>query len=145
MNSSQPFESRSVVTAFLRHQGKLLLVRRSHRVGTYRGRWSAISGYLEQSPYRQALQEIAEETGLTEDDVELAAQGPSLHVPDPALGVCWIIYPFLFEVRNPANIRLDWENVESRWVAPTELDDYATVPALKETLARCLAPGSNDQ
>ena len=42
---------RDVVTAFLsrHHDGetRVFIVRRSGQVGTYRGRWSAISGYLE--------------------------------------------------------------------------------------------------
>ena len=65
-----PMSRVSVVTAFLRHQDRVLLVRRSDRVGTYQGRWSAISGYLEDdAPLQQAYREIREETGLSQDQI----------------------------------------------------------------------------
>jgi ADP-ribose pyrophosphatase YjhB (NUDIX family) len=132
------YEQRHVVTAFLHHGDKLLLVRRSKHVGTYQGRWSAISGYLERTPYEQALQEIAEETSLSEKDAKLVAAAEPLEVIDETLRIRWTIHPFLFEVANPASIRLDWENTEFRWIAVNELDNYDTVPALKAALTRCL-------
>ncbi|MFC6726725.1 initiation factor 2B, partial [Halobium palmae] len=39
-----------VVTAFLRHRGDVLLVRRSDEVGTYRGKWGGVSGFVERDP-----------------------------------------------------------------------------------------------
>ena len=126
----------AVVTAFLRHQGRVLLVRRSTGVGSYQGRWSAISGYLEDpDPLQQALREIQEETGLDRAVLRLRTRAEPLAVPAPELGICWLVYPFLFEVEDPGGIRLDWENTELRWVAPSELDGMPTVPALAETLA----------
>ena len=72
MATGDNLELREVVTAFLRHAGKILLVRRSGKVGSYQGCWSAISGYLEDStPLAQAQREIAEETGLTAADIQL--------------------------------------------------------------------------
>ncbi|MDH3689873.1 MAG: NUDIX domain-containing protein [Gammaproteobacteria bacterium] len=128
----------SVVTAFLRHEGEILLVRRSQDVGTYKGRWSAISGYLEHAPLEQAHIEIVEETGLSKDDVELVSVGKALYVSDEKQGIRWTIYPFLFDIKQPERIRLDWENQEMRWVLPDEIDQYPTVPALAQTLAACL-------
>ncbi|MFQ5993678.1 MAG: NUDIX domain-containing protein [Acidiferrobacterales bacterium] len=132
------FETRTVVTAFLQHEGKILVVRRSQAVGTHRGRWSGISGYLEHEPLEQALTEIREETGLDRGDVKLLRSGKPLDIPDPEHKVRWVVHPFLFQVKQPDAIRLDWENIEMRWIDPVELDHYPTVPALKETLARCL-------
>jgi 8-oxo-dGTP diphosphatase len=131
-------ERRDVVTAFLRHQGRLLLVRRSGEVGTYRGRWSAISGYLEQGPLAQALTEIREETGLDSEQVHLIAQGAPMEITDPELGVRWTVHPFLFDIDDPDRVRLDWENLEMRWVAPAELAHYQTVPGLAEAYRRCV-------
>ena len=145
METGKDYEHRRVVTAFLRRDGKLLLVRRSPRVGTYQGRWSAISGYLESSAYEQALQEIVEETRLSEEDVKLMAAADPLEVIDATLGICWTIHPFLFEVSTSTRIRLDWENTEFRWVTVNELDSYATVPALKDALARCLETAENSR
>lgn len=131
-------EMRNVVTAFLEHDGKILLVRRSQSVGTYRGRWSGVSGYLEHEPLEQALIEIREEAGLSGNDVELVKQCEPLDIVDVDENRRWRVHPFLFHVKRPDAIRLDWENLELRWIRPSEIDNYETVPSLKETLARCL-------
>jgi hypothetical protein len=55
-----------VVTSFLQNpKGEILLLRRSDKVGTFRGRWAGVSGFLEEpTPEGQARKEILEETGL---------------------------------------------------------------------------------
>lgn len=134
------FERRRVVTCFLRRtdpqgEARVLIVRRSARVGTYRGRWSAISGYLEaETPLDQALTEISEETGLDADDVTLVSAGEPLPVDDAQSGLRWLVYPFLFDMASGRDVELDWENVEAQWVAPEELSQYDTVPALEDAL-----------
>ncbi|MEJ2344966.1 MAG: NUDIX pyrophosphatase [Gammaproteobacteria bacterium] len=139
MSEQREMERHHVVTAFLRHRGKILLVRRSGDVGSYRGRWSGISGYLEDpSALEQARREIGEETGLPAGEVELVVEAPALTVEEPELGRCWVVHPFLFEVANPQSIRLDWENTELRWVEPQDLASYATVPRLADALQGCL-------
>jgi len=128
-----------VVTAFLQYEGRILLVQRSSRVGTYRGRWSAISGYLEDAkPLSQARREIREETGLPDDEVHLVAKAEPLAIPAPELARLWMVHPFLFEIDDPEHVRLDWENVESCWVVPDEIKNYPTVPKLEEALQACL-------
>ena len=129
----------AVVTCFLEHRGKILLLRRSDRVGSYRGLWAGVSGYLETDPDTQALTEIAEETGLAAADVEMLRRGEPLRVSDPALDTAWTVHPYLFRVKSPDKIRLDWEHREMRWIAPAEMPDYATVPMLAETWARVSA------
>mgnify|MGYP006282038815 CR=1 FL=1 len=127
-------QQKQVVTAFLRNCGRILLVRRSSEVGTYRGRWSGISGYLEDTPFEQALTEIREETGLGADEVELVNQAEPLQVCDVENDTEWQIYPFLFDTEFPERVRLDWENLEMVWIQPAQIVDYPTVPALKKTL-----------
>lgn len=130
----------AVVTAFLRHAGRILLVRRSDAVGSYRGRWSGISGYLEgPTPLAQARREIQEESGLADAQAQLIATAAPLSVPAPELNRTWLVHPFLFEIDEPDAICLDWENTEMRWVRPDELARYSTVPALDAALAACLA------
>ncbi len=128
-----------VVTAFLRRAGKVLLVRRSGRVGSYRGRWAGVSGYLEKTtPLAQALREIGEETGLEPADLHLTGRATPLEIPAPELSRVWIVHPFLFDVDAPAAVRLDWESSECAWVEPSRLDEYETVPMLSEALQACL-------
>ncbi|MDH3451377.1 MAG: NUDIX domain-containing protein [Gammaproteobacteria bacterium] len=136
MNDLQRTE---VVTAFLRHAGKVLLLRRSDNVGSYRGRWAGVSGYLEDAtPLAQALREIHEETGLRTDTVHLAARAAPLEVAAPSRAKLWVVHAFLFDVDNPGSVRLDWESAECTWIDPREIGDFKTVPMLGEALQACL-------
>jgi len=130
---------RDVVTAFVRCEGRLLLLRRSERVGSYRGRWAAVSGYLEDSePLSQALREIAEETGIPAERLQLTARAAPLRVPAPERGTLWVVHPFLFDLARPIpEIQLDWESSELRWAAPEEIGRLDTVPRLMETWQAC--------
>jgi len=133
------FEERKVVTCFLKSGEKILLVKRSGKVGTYKGKWSGISGYLEEeNPDKQALKEIKEETGLNEFDVELIKKGEAVKVLDEEKKVEWIVYPYLFKVKHPEKIRLDWENIDMKWINFEEINFYQTVPKLKEVLEKVL-------
>lgn len=42
----------------------------------------------------------------------------------------------LFQIKDRGKIRIDWEHDELKWISPGELDDYQTVPMLKEALAQ---------
>lgn len=130
-----------VVSCFLmRFDGKepqLLIVRRSQLVGSYRGRWAGVSGFLEQdtTPDEQAYTEIREETTLPREQVRMLRRGAVIEYADAALGRHWSIHPFLFEVLAPDAIRHDWEAEEIRWIRPAELQNYETVPLLAEAYA----------
>jgi 8-oxo-dGTP pyrophosphatase MutT (NUDIX family) len=129
-----------VVTVFLIRRGaagdEVLLLRRSGRVGTYRGRWAGVSGYLEGPPEQQAYTELREETGLGPGDLALRRAGEPLPVDDPAGGRYWLIHPFLFELTSGREPAIDWEHEEARWIAPDRLPEFETVPGLAEALAR---------
>lgn len=129
---------REVVTAFLECDGRVLIVRRSGRVGSYQGRWSGISGYLEGDPLAHALVEIREETGLPAEQVTLVRQAPPLEIADPGSDTLWRVHPFLFSTHTPQHIRLDWENDDLLWIAPDDIGQFPTVPALAQTLDACL-------
>ncbi len=125
-----------VVTVFLESRGEILILHRSERVGTYRGRWAGVSGYVETTPDEQALTEIREETGLREEDINLVKKGEPLAVDDEQVGVRWVVHPYLFHVKERDKIRIDWEHKESRWIKPEKIGNYPTVPKLKEALSR---------
>lgn len=129
-------EEKHVVTCFLkRDDGKVLIMRRSQRVGTYRGKWGGVSGYLEDEPLKQALKEIKEETGLKEKDVKFIKEGTPLEVIDRRLQRKWIVHPFLFYVKNP-QIKIDLEHTEIKWVEPEEMKNLHTVPGLYKAWRR---------
>jgi 8-oxo-dGTP pyrophosphatase MutT (NUDIX family) len=127
-----------VVTAFIRHGGRVLLLRRSRRVGSYPGRWAGVSGYLEgRPPLDQALREIEEETGVGAAQLRLVSAGPPLEVVDSALCRVWSVHPYLFESDALPQIRLDWEHDDYCWVRPTEVELLQTVPRLGDALRAC--------
>jgi 8-oxo-dGTP diphosphatase len=127
-----------VVTAFLvRADTKVLLLRRSERVGSFRGRWAAVSGFLEDpTPEGQALREVREETGLAAPEVVVERTGGLVYARDgPRI---YVVHPFLLRARR-AEIRLDWEHTESEWVDPSEIGRRPTVPNLDRAW-RAVAP-----
>jgi 8-oxo-dGTP pyrophosphatase MutT (NUDIX family) len=131
-------EQRHVVTCFLEHRGEISLLRRSEKVGTYKGRWAGVSGYVEEgnTPYSQALQEIREEAKLGEEDIALIKEGQPLEVIDEKLSRKWIVHPFRFRVIKPEKIEIDWEHTELKWIAPQDITQYETVPKLPQTWER---------
>ena len=129
-------QEKRVVTCFLEHDGEILILRRSKQVGTYQGRWAGVSGYIETTADEQALVEIAEETGLSQEDLKLIKRGEPLSIEDEKLSVKWVVHPYLFHIENRGKIKIDWEHKEARWIKPEAIGNYQTVPKLKETLAR---------
>jgi len=130
-----------VVTCFLLRRAaagdEVLLLRRSQQVGTYRGRWAGVSGYLEEAdPLVQAYREVEEEVGLTREQVSLLRTGEPLEVVDAEAGRRWLVHPFLFEVSVDAPVQVDWEHTEARWMRPEEVFALETVPQLAEALMR---------
>jgi 8-oxo-dGTP diphosphatase len=136
--SQQPLQQTHVVSCFLLRtdmdQPRILIVRRSQRVGSYNARWAGISGFLETgvTPDEQAYTEIREETGLQGEQVRMLKRGTIVEHEDASIGRHWYIHPFLFEVLTPDAIALDWEATEMRWIVPLEILDFETVPKLEE-------------
>ncbi len=129
-------QEKQVVTCFLESAGKILILRRSEQVSSYQGRWAGVSGYIETTADDQALLEIEEETGLHGEDLKLVKKGKPLLAKDEKLGVKWVVHPYLFHIKDRGKIKIDWEHKETRWIDPKEIDNYQTVPKLKETLDR---------
>jgi predicted aconitase with swiveling domain/ADP-ribose pyrophosphatase YjhB (NUDIX family) len=128
-------QAKPVVSAFLRNRGRFLVLRRSDRVGSFQGRWSAVSGYIEgrEDPRHRALEEIREETRLTGARFRKAGEPLMTRLGNTA----FVVHPFLFDVAS-RRVRLDWENREYRWITPDELAALDTVPRLREVLDRIL-------
>ncbi|MEM3387201.1 MAG: NUDIX domain-containing protein [Nitrososphaerales archaeon] len=132
---------KSVATAFLTYRGKILILKRSDKVGTYRGAWAGVSGYVEQGeePLDTALKEVVEETGLKLDRGALLKRGAPLPAYDKVKDVLWLVHPFLFKA--PTNkIRLDWEHETYAWIKPEAVKHYSTVPRLADALERVKPP-----
>ena len=136
MDPDQP--STHVVTCFLEYNGKILILKRSEKVRTHKGKWAGVSGYIEdgETDEQTAIKEIREETGLEEADVELLRKGEPIHVQDG--NRVWVVHPFLFRCEKD-KITIDWEHTEYRWISPDELSDYDFVVFLDHALAAVLS------
>jgi 8-oxo-dGTP diphosphatase len=122
-------EEVEVVTALLeRDDGRILLLERSSKVGSFQGYWAGVSGYLEDpTPLEQAYREIREETGIGRDDLTLRSTGSPVLARD--LQKIFVVHPFRFRVRT-TELTLDWEHVRAEWVDPAEIRRRPTVPKL---------------
>ena len=130
----------NIVTSFLQNDSKILLLKRSARVKSMKGLWAGVSGIIENNeiPINRAKIEIWEETGIEEVQVMLLKSVQEMRVRSPQYkNHEWNIFPFLFQVDNP-KIKLNWENSEYRWIDPTEITNYETVPSLENILSNLL-------
>jgi 8-oxo-dGTP pyrophosphatase MutT (NUDIX family) len=136
-----------VVTCILEHDGKILLLKRSNLVGTYRGLWGGVAGYVEEleDPYETAIKEVREEAGISLDSLELVRKGDPIELYDIYEGrrYDWIVYPFLFHIESKELVRLDWEHKEFLWVYPSEVKKFDTVPGLDEVVIKLLGTGDS--
>jgi len=139
--ATKEFKNRvNIVTVFLEHHKKILILKRSQKVKTMKTKWGGISGYIEQEePVKRALKEIAEETGLKNKNVTLLRIGEPLEAVESGKPeITWIVHPFLFS-SNTDQIRIDWEHDEYKWINPKEIENYETVPRLEDALDSLLA------
>jgi len=134
-------QEKHAVTSFIESEGEVLILLRSKHVSTYQETWGGVSGVIDndRTADEQALVEIQQETGLFGQDIELVRKGEPLVFDDEELGVRKVVHPYLFHVRDRRIIKTDWEHKELRWIRPEEIDNYKTMPKLKETLARVLS------
>ena len=132
--------STKIVTSFLRHNDKVLILKRSNKVKTMKGLWAGVSGIIENNelPLERAKKEIFEELGIVEENISLVKSTKEMKVNSPQYkNHEWEIFPFMFETNNPT-ITLNWENSEFRWIKINELTKFETVPSLQKVLFNLL-------
>ena len=130
-------KSTKIVTSFLVHNDKYLILKRSEKVKSMKGLWAGVSGIIEgnEEPLYRAKREILEEVGIAENKITLLKSAQQIRTDSPQYeNHEWLIFPFLFSVQDPT-ITLNWENQEYKWVSPAEITKYQTVPSLDKVLA----------
>jgi len=129
-----------VVTCLLEHNGKILILKRSLKVRTYKGLWGGVAGYIEEgeTPLETSIKEIKEEVGLEEENFKLIRRIDPVKFTDFYEGkkYDWIVFPFLFSVYKKDKVKIDWEHSELKWIFPLEIINYNTVPHLKEIVLK---------
>ena len=120
----------------------ILILKRSNKVRTYRGYWGGVAGYVEEDeePLDTAFKEIREETGLNDNNVELVKTVNPIEFTDfyEEEKYEWKVYPFLFRVRKDSKIQIDWEHISYRWIKPSDIDKFQSVPRLREVIFKLL-------
>lgn len=116
----------------------------THILTLPRGKWAVCSGSIDPgdaTPEAAARREIEEETQLTSADISLFRVGKPFHLCDAELQVDWTIHPFAFQLNDPDKpIVIEGEHTEYKFVAPSSISSYDTVPALDVSTRRVL-PG----
>jgi ADP-ribose pyrophosphatase YjhB (NUDIX family) len=127
----------------VQYGNEILLLKRSQEVGNYRGKWNVIAGFIdEEKPIEQkALEEIADETGITRSDIERVTTYAPFDYHDSATGKTWVIYAAKVELNRKPDIQLDWEHSECKWIKPNELRQYDFIVGLDETIEKMLSAG----
>jgi PncC family amidohydrolase len=135
--------TRKVASSFVEYNGKILILKRSKRVGSYRGKWGVVSGHIEEGETEEqtALKELLEETGIVKEDIHMLFKSSSFEISDTKLGIRWEITPFRIIIRSEKNIKIDWEHVDFRWIKPSEINNFKTAPLLYEGYLKTIFSG----
>ena len=124
-----------VVTAIVRSKGKILLLRRSDKVGSFRGEWAGVSGYIED---HEGDEDAARRELLEEIDIEVPRFSKKIDTQMFRDGdTVWCVHPFLVDAKNP-KIKTNWEHQAFEWVSPKDVSGYSTVPGLQQVICKLL-------
>ena len=132
----------AVVSCLLTYNNKLLILKRSDKVRTYKGMWGVVAGYIEkgEKPIETAFKEIKEETGLSSEEVQLIREVKPVNITDLHEGekYDWYIHTFIFIIKKKSKVQIDWEHSCYKWIEPHNIFDYETVPHLKKIVSEAL-------
>jgi 8-oxo-dGTP pyrophosphatase MutT (NUDIX family) len=132
--------STRIITAFIKNNNKILILKRSDKVRSMKGLWSGISGIIENNeiPINRAKIEIFEEVGIKKNKINIVKSIEKIKITSPQYeNHEWEVFPFLFETKE-SEIKLNWENSEHKWINVNELKNYETVPSLDKILFNLL-------
>lgn len=123
-------DTAAVLTIFIKHNDKILLLRRSKQVLTYKGKWNTVAGYLDELVpiEKKIFEELHEELQIKKHDISSIRIGSHFEFHDPTIQKIWIVFPVLVTLHHKPEIKLDREHTEYRWIDPKEIDTFDTVP-----------------
>ncbi len=133
-------EEAPIFLCVVKHNGELLLLKRSYKVGVYRGWWNAVAGYIDEPmPVEEHVhQHLQQELGVTPEKISSLKTASPYHFYDFVLGKNWLIHPVVVELKEKPTIVLDEEHTAYRWIQPQEISQYDIVPGLYDSLRRLL-------
>ncbi len=125
-----------VLICFIKYKNKILLLKRSEKVSTYKNIWSTVAGFIdEEKPLKEKiLEELKEELGILEKDIQKIKFAKPYEYNDKTIKKIWLRYPILVQLKQKPKIKLDFEHTEYKWLNPKEITKYKTAPNLQKTL-----------
>ena len=130
-----------VLTCVVKYKSGILLLKRSDKVGTYKGKWQVVAGYLDElKPLREkVLEELEEELKVSKKIIKKIVYGKRFSFKDKKINKTWIVHPVLAELKQKPKINLSGEHTEYKWIFPEEIKKYDAVPNLAKSLQKVLS------
>jgi len=129
-----------VLTCFVKFKDKILLLKRSNNVRTYKGKWNAIAGYLDDlKPFKEKImEELREELSIDKKIIKNIKIGNIYEFHDKKIDKKWIVHTAIVELKQKPIIKLDREHTDFKWIEIKEIKKYDAVPMIEESLKSVL-------
>lgn len=123
-----------VVNVFVMQEEKLLILKRSNKVGNYKRYWNVVAGYYDEIKEEKvkALEELKEETGIGEENIKEILVKEIKKITDRKVNKIFYVIPVLVRVVPNCKVEIDWEHTEFKWIDPSEIGNFKTVHGLQE-------------
>lgn len=145
INYSQS-DTAPVITIFITYHNKILLLKRSTKVLTYKEKWNTVAGYLDnpkQTLFEKIIEELSEEINIDKKCISSYSFGKKYQFTDHKNNKTWIVHPILVTLNKKPAITLDWEHTEYTWISSEEIKEYDTVPNLEKSMKRAILLAHN--
>ena len=133
-------KSAPVVVVFLKYKEKMLLLKRSKKVNSYKGKWQTIAGYIDdfRSVYERMMIELHEEIGLNKKDIKEMRIANQYKVDDKKIKKVWFVNPGIAYLKRKPKVKIDWEHTDYKWINPSELKKFSIVYKVDESYRRAV-------
>jgi 8-oxo-dGTP pyrophosphatase MutT (NUDIX family) len=128
------------VFGVLLYKDKLLLLKRSEKLGSFQGLWHIIAGYFDEiiPAESKMLVEAWEEAGYTKDDIERLEKKENVFIKRPDRQD-WLVIPFVINLKTLKTPALNWEHTDYKWIDIKDLDTQeGLVPGDKDLITKLL-------
>lgn len=121
-----------VINCVLFFEGTILILQRSNELNFYPGHWNGVSGFLDdkKSLNEKVKNEILEEVGIGEENIEKIELGKIFHQSAPKYKKTWIVHPILVRVKSN-EIKLNWEAKNHQWIKIEDVNKYKLLPGFE--------------